>query len=197
LTVLRTESSRTSACPPSAGSPSGESLPAGPQAAEPSGDAFRRFMGRWPTGVGVIGMLDGGNECGMTANSLVSLSLSPLLVAVSVRLSSRAASLLLPSSGFAVSILAQGQEQLASWFARRERADHGDGEFSNISHGYAPRSGRPYLYDTVGFLDCVVEAQLTAGDHAVVIGRVEYLRALSDRPPLVFYRGGWSGVADA
>lgn len=183
-------------CPRSARAQPGESVPAEPPAGEPSAEAFRRFMGRWPTGVGVIGMLDAGNECGMTANSLVSVSLSPLLVAVSVGLASRAASVLVPSAVFAVSILAQGQERIASWFAWRERGDVRDGEFSGIPHGHAPCSGLPYLSDAVGFLACVVDTQLAAGDHAVIIGRVDYLRVLSARPPLVFYRGGWSGVAD-
>jgi flavin reductase (DIM6/NTAB) family NADH-FMN oxidoreductase RutF len=153
-------------------------------------------MGHWPTGVSVIGMQDAGNECGMTANSLVSVSLSPLLVAVSVRLSSRAARLLEPSAPFAVSILAHGQERFASWFAWRERGDHRDGEFAGIPHGHAPCSGLPYLHGAVGFLDGVVVTRLAAGDHAVILGKVGYLQVLSERPPLVFYRGGWSGVSD-
>lgn len=190
---MRTEPLGPPAAEPIAGSE--------PGVGEPSADAFRRFMGRWPTGVGVIGMLDAGTECGMTANSLVSVSLSPLLVAVSVRLSSRAASLLAPSAAFAVSILAHGQERIASWFAWRDRGarrdgDTRDGEFAGIPHSHAPCSGVPYLRDGVGFLHCVVDTRLPAGDHAVIIGRVGYLRVLSDQPPLVFYRGGWSGVAD-
>lgn len=157
-------------------------------------EAFRQFMGHWPTGVAVVGMLDAGSECGMTANSLVSVSLSPLMVALSVRLTSRAAGLLVPSAGFAVSILAQGQEPVATWFSGRERARAEGSEFAGVPHGCAPRSGAPYLRDAVGFLDCVVADRVTAGDHAVLICGVEYLRSLSGRSPLIFYRGAWTAV---
>lgn len=157
--------------------------------ADLTADAFRQFMGHWPTGVGVIGMLDAGAECGMTANSVVSVSLSPLLVAVSVRVSSRAAELLIPSAGFVVSILAQGQEWIATWFSSRERAYRDGGEFAGIPRGTSPCSAAPYLSDAVGFMDCAVADSVTAGDHAIVIGTVEYMQLLPERPPLVFYRG--------
>lgn len=165
-----------------------------PRLAGLTAETFRRFMGHWPTGVAVIGMRDAGTACGMTANSLVSVSLSPLVIAVSVRLASRAACLLVPSAGFAVSILAQGQEPIATWFARRDRACREDGEFAGIAHGFAPRSRTPYLRDAVGFLDCVVARRVDVGDHAVLIGVVEYLQLLSGEAPLVFYRGEWAAV---
>lgn len=97
-------------------------------AAAVTAEAFRRFMGGWPTGVAVIGMLDGAAECGMTANSLVSVSLSPLMISLSVSLTSRAAQLLVTSAGFAVSVLGQGQESAAAWFARQERVQADGGE---------------------------------------------------------------------
>jgi 3-hydroxy-9,10-secoandrosta-1,3,5(10)-triene-9,17-dione monooxygenase reductase component len=162
--------------------------------AELTAEAFRHFMGHWPTGVAVIGMLDAGTPCGMTANSLVSVSLSPLMIAVSVRLKSRAAHVLVPSAGFAVSILAQGQEPIATWFSGRQRARADSGEFAGIAHDSAPHSGAPYLRDAVGFLDCVVASQVTAGDHAVLIGLVKYLQPLSGLSPLLFYRGEWAAI---
>jgi 3-hydroxy-9,10-secoandrosta-1,3,5(10)-triene-9,17-dione monooxygenase reductase component len=164
-------------------------------AAAVTAEAFRRFTGGWPTGVAVIGMLDGAAECGMTANSLVSVSLSPLMISLSVCLTSRAAQLLVPSAGFAVSVLGQGQEPAAAWFAGQDRVRADGGEFAGFPRGRAPRSAAPYLRDAVGFLDCVVVSRVAAGDHALLIGAVEYLESLSGRASLVFYRGGWSALA--
>jgi flavin reductase (DIM6/NTAB) family NADH-FMN oxidoreductase RutF len=159
--------------------------------AGPSTGAFRRFMARWPTGVAVIGMLDGDTPCGMTANSLLSVSLEPLLIAVSVRRGSRTERLLSPETGFTVSILAEGQERLAAWFARGERADSPAGEFAGIGFAAAARSGAPYIRDAIGVLECVVVSRIQAGDHAILLSEVADLRPLAADRPLVFHGGGW------
>lgn len=157
-------------------------------------EGFRRFMGCWPTGVAVVGMLDGGACRGMTANSLVSVSLSPLMIAISVRGGSRADHLLTPDAGFTVSILADGQERLAAWFSRVERTRLAEGEFDGVPHGAAPRSGAPFIRGAVGFMDCVVASRVPAGDHVVLISTVQDLRPLAGRSPLAFYRGRWAAL---
>lgn len=159
-----------------------------------SAETFRRFMGRWPTGVAVVGMLDDGVPCGMTVNSLMSVSLEPLLIAVSVCRGSRADRLLHLSAGFTVSFLTEGQSALATWFARGDRFRSPEGEFAGVRFDAAPGSGAPYVQDATGAVEGAVAGRVEAGDHTILIGRVERLLPSSGSSPLLFHRGRWSAV---
>ena len=51
----------------------------------PDGDDLREVMRRFPTGVAVVTVDADGNRLGQTVSALVSLSLDPPLVGISIR----------------------------------------------------------------------------------------------------------------
>ncbi len=77
-------------------------------------------MGRFATGVTVVTTRVGDETGAMTANAVLSLSLSlePPLILVSVQRDSQMHQLLMRSDCFAVSILRQGDEELSQRFAK-------------------------------------------------------------------------------
>jgi flavin reductase (DIM6/NTAB) family NADH-FMN oxidoreductase RutF len=114
--------------------------------------------------------------------SLVSLSLEPPLVGVSVSKQASMHELLRRAGGFALSLLAGDQEAVAQHFAR------GVPPVAHW-HGIATRSGAagaPLIEEAIGWLECETRAEHAAGDHTLFVGEV--LRAEQGRsaPPLVY-----------
>ncbi len=123
-----------------------------------------------------------GERLGLTVGSLVSLSLSPPLVGVSVSRQAAMHELLRRTEGFALSLLAGDQEAIAQHFAR------GVPPLAHW-HGIATRpeaEGAPLLEDAIGWLECRTAAEHEAGDHTLFVGEV--LAAERGRPalPLVY-----------
>src|SRR3954464_10647654 len=82
------------------------------------GDELRAAMRRFPAGVALVTVAVDGQRLGITVGSLVSLSLEPALVGISIGLQS---SIYTPLSGagrFAVNLLSAEQIGLAQHFAR-------------------------------------------------------------------------------
>src|SRR5438309_9160991 len=75
-------------------------------------------MRRVPAGVAVVTVDVEGERLGLTVGSLLSLSLEPPLVGVSISCQAAMHELLRRAGGFALSLLAGGQEWLAQHFAR-------------------------------------------------------------------------------
>lgn len=149
-------------------------------------------MGRLPTGVTVVTARDGeGTPCGLTVNAFTSVSLDPPLVLVCIDRASASHDVLLEAGRFGVNILSRDQADLAERFSR----DPSDLRFDGIPWEPAPL-GPPILPDTVGWLACSVTQSHRAGDHTILVGRVEDMD-MSDREPLVFHRGAWFGVGPA
>ncbi len=90
---------------------------------------------------------------------------------------------------FGVNVLARQHEP--SPCATPPEADR----FAGID--WDPGSGVPLLRDALASLDCEVIAEQPAGDHWIVVGRVDDLRISDVRDPLVFFAGAFGGVAPA
>src|ERR1044072_7641372 len=79
---------------------------------------LRALMRRFPHGVAVLTVDAEGERLGLTVASMVSLSLEPPLVGVAVDRQAAMHELLRRAGGFALSLLADGQDWLAQHFAR-------------------------------------------------------------------------------
>jgi len=77
------------------------------------------------SGVAVISAQDpeSGKPRGMTANALMSVSLEPPLIVVSVRRRARLHAALQAAGGYGVTVLGEGQEVQARRFLRRSPSD--------------------------------------------------------------------------
>ena len=150
-------------------------------------DEFRAALGRFATGVTVITVETAeGRVHGMTANAFCSVSLRPPLVLVCVDHLAETYLHLRERKQFGVSMLKQGQEALAEFFADPER--NADAAYRlGIRYG-SMKDGIPILEDALANLDCRMVAAHDAGDHTIFVAQVREV-TLGDGAPLLYFRG--------
>lgn len=156
--------------------------PAPPPPVDPT--EFRRVMGMFATGVTVVTAEVGGEAHGMTANAVMSVSLDPLLVCVSVNRRARMDGFLERAGGYAVNILAQDQQALSQFFAGAWKPA------TPPEHRLVPWIGGPRLVGCLAAVGCRIEGALEGGDHRIFLGRVLGLyRAEGALNPLLYFGG--------
>lgn len=157
-----------------------------PHAVDPL--TMRSAIGRFATGVAVVTTSAGGTPHGMTVNSLTSVSLDPPLLLVCLTVGARSTHAVSEAGRFAVNILSARQEHLALRFAKRGEDHFADLDVTTGGHSVA------IIPDAFAHLECVVEQEIVAGDHLVVIGRV--IRVCErDGEPLGFLGGKFGDIA--
>ena len=146
--------------------------------------AYRDTMGQFCTGVVIVAGLNDGKLVGFAAQSFVSLSLEPPLVAVCPALTSTSWPLIRAAGKFSINMLAADQEQISNTFAEAGKA---------AQVGWATNAaGVPILDDAMAYVECRLAAEHPAGDHTVAVGEV--LGFGTSRPqaePLIYFRGGY------
>lgn len=154
--------------------------------AESVGSKFRQVLGQYPTGVCVIGAMDGDKPVGMTVGTFTSVSMEPPLVAFLPQKTSTTWPLVQRSGRFCVNVLSWEQEHLC-----RQMARPSDQKFVGVD--WTPSGlGSPIIDGGVAWIDCEIVDVIDAGDHWIVLGAVNDLDVVSrDALPLVFFRGGY------
>jgi flavin reductase (DIM6/NTAB) family NADH-FMN oxidoreductase RutF len=149
-------------------------------------DEFRAVLGRFPSGVTVVTTSgqDGSNQ-GMTVSAFCSVSLNPPLVLICIEKSASVHPALIASSGFLVNILSADQEQIARRFSIIDID-----RFEGIGYSKSG-SGHAVLDDVLGVIECTTFALHDAGDHTIIVGKVDTASARSGTP-LLYYRGGYA-----
>jgi flavin reductase (DIM6/NTAB) family NADH-FMN oxidoreductase RutF len=148
---------------------------------------LRALMRRFPHGVAVLTVDAEGERLGLTVASVVSLSLEPPLVGVAVDRQAAMRELLRRAGGFALSLLADGQEWLAQHFARGVPP-------IAMWHGIASRegaAGAPLLVGALGWLECRLVSEHETGDHSLFVGEVLSVELGEPAPPLVHVESGY------
>jgi flavin reductase (DIM6/NTAB) family NADH-FMN oxidoreductase RutF len=135
-----------------------------------NGEDLRALMRRFPAGVAVVTVDTGAQREGITVGSVVSLSLEPPLVGVSIARQSPMHELLRAAETFGVSLLAADQAELARHFAR--------GGMPPLVrfHDVAVRSGRlaaPLLERAAGWLECRLAQEVDVSTHTFFVATVE------------------------
>jgi len=133
--------------------------------------AFASYM----TGVTVVtAKTDDGGYVGFTANSFTSVSLEPplLLICPGKHLSSFDA--FAKAENFAVNILAQDQEAISNRFASSK------GDRFSETDWQADGFGSPIIEGVAACFSCSTFQRIDAGDHMILIGRVEAFQQNSD-----------------
>ncbi|NRF07078.1 flavin reductase family protein [Agrobacterium pusense] len=127
-------------------------------------DAFGAFM----TGVTVVTTTNAeGDPIGFTANSFSSVSLDPPLLLVCLAKSSRNYQTLMTAPGFAVNILSEDQKDVSNTFARPV-----EDRFAAVDWQKGP-FGSPVFAGVAAWFDCSAHDRVDAGDHVILIGKVE------------------------
>ena len=154
---------------------------------------FRRLMGLFTTGVCVVSVArPGGAIAAMTVNSFVSVSLDPMLVCWSLQNGSSQFDTYAGADRFAVSILSEGQGDLARRYAARgdSQLRHDDFEWS--------ADGLPVIRSALGHIECSRWSQYPAGDHVMILGEVTGLAPAHGfdavPAPLGFFNGQFCSI---
>ena len=147
-------------------------------------------MGNFATGVVVVTGLSGGEPVGFAAQSFVSLSLDPPLVAFSPGKSSSSWPRIRDTGSFGINILGQDQQGVCN-----DMAQSGQDKFANVSWR-SGGTGAPMLADVLAFIECSIEAEHDAGDHTIVVGRVQdYQRVRNEAATLLYFRSMYGSFA--
>src|SRR6266852_6014071 len=151
-----------------------------------SSEQFRDAMAHLPAGVVVISARIDDEYRGLTASSLVSISLDPPLVLVGLERESATRAAVLETKAFNVSVLTRAQEFIADRFAGRAPAV----DWRTLRH-HLGNNGIPLLDGCAAWLECRVTQSHPAGDHDIVIGEVESAEIGAGDPLTLWDRGFW------
>ncbi len=153
---------------------------------------FRSVLAHFPSGiVAITGRNTSGEPVGMAVSSFTSVSLDPPLVGFFPGKTSSTFPLIAEHGTFCVNVLAAGQEGIC----RALSASGGD-KFATIGWHPGPH-GDPVIDGVVAWIGCSIEAVHDAGDHHIVIGRVDDLAADTSVDPLLFFRSRYHDLTAA
>jgi flavin reductase (DIM6/NTAB) family NADH-FMN oxidoreductase RutF len=148
----------------------------------------RALFRRWPAGVSVVIAEVDGRRHGLTVSSLVSLSLDPPLVGISIAHQASLHELLRDAGDWGVSMLSGDQEWLAQHFARSVPP-------IALWNGIDVREDDPRLLkDAAGWLVARTVDQITTGDHTFFVGDVVSMEVGRAPSSLTYVHHGYKQV---
>ena len=154
----------------------------------PEARSFRDALGRFATGVAFVTAAPDGEPAGLIVNSLASVSLEPPMVSFCPSRSSLTWSRMRRAKRFGVNVLGRQHERFAI-----RAAPAGAERFAGLNWGLGPR-GVPLLTDALATLECEIHAEHPAGDHWIVVGRVDHVHTSSLKDPVVFFAGAFRAL---
>jgi len=144
--------------------------------------AFRRAVSQLPTGVCVVTAQNDAGPVGCTVNAVMSLSVQPPSLVVSLGAAGATASQVVSAGRFAVNVLAYRDRALVPKFAvgsMRER-------FAGVEWHSAV--GAPVLSGASVAFVCEVSEVVCVLDHALIVGRVLWTREGAAVPTVLYRR---------
>ena len=147
-------------------------------------------MRRFPSGIAVVTLVAAGRPQGVTVGSLVSLSLEPALVGVSIGHHSQLHEPLREVGRFVVNVLAGDQAHVAQHFARSVPP-------IALWGGVATRPSdlpEPLLDGAVAWLECRARSSFEAGDHTIFVADVLSIELGRAGPGLAYVGGEYRSV---
>ncbi len=158
---------------------------------------FKSVMGHFATGVSIVTAIDAdtGKPLGFTAQSFLSLSIDPPLVAVSPALASSSWPKIAKADGLCINILGADQEALCRGFATPS-----DDKFAGVGWRASHTTGAPIIDGSLAWIDGRIEATYPGGDHEIVVISVLDLGEATSEGggvagPLLFYRAGFGSFS--
>lgn len=143
---------------------------------------LRQAFSCFPSGVTSLCAMVDDSPSGMAASSFTSVSMEPALVAVCIATTSTTWPGLATAPRIGLSVLGSGHGAVA----RRLASKNGD-RFADVQWT-ATDSGAVYVHNSPLWLECRLYDVVGAGDHDIVILRIEGLSIQPDVQPMVFHR---------
>ncbi len=155
--------------------------------AEPGAEQ-RSLFRRWPSGVSVVVAETGGRRHALTVSSLVSLSLEPRLVGISIAKEASLHELLRDAGEWSASLLGGDQQELAKHFARSVPP-------IALWEGIAVRADDPRLLEgAAGWLRARTIAEHEVGDHTFFVGELLELEEGGAATSLAYVHRGYRAL---
>lgn len=149
---------------------------------------LRNALGNFATGVCVVVAENEDHQyVGMTINSFSSVSLDPSLVLWSIKRESHSYSLFSQAEKYVINVLSNDQRAISSKYARY--GDHLIGDDEILMNGVTP-----VIRGSISYFECKKWCSLEAGDHDVLIGKVNKFDARWDQEPLIFFNGQYREI---
>lgn len=143
---------------------------------------MRHTLAGFSTGLSVVAAEIDGQIVGMPANSLVSVSLDPPLVSVSIAHASTTWPLLRRAKRWGISVLGVGQEQVLNDLRRPAPSRFEDIEMEVWGEA-------AFVAGSLATIEVAPRTAIEAGDHTLMLLEVINLERDEDREPLVFFGG--------
>jgi flavin reductase (DIM6/NTAB) family NADH-FMN oxidoreductase RutF len=151
--------------------------------------ALRQAFGCFPSGVTAVCALIGGRPVGLAASSFTTVSLDPPLVSVCAQNTSSTWPILRSADRVGISVLGEHQQEACRRLASKD-SDRFEGvDWSADDAGAVLVDGAPLR------MSCTVESELEAGDHRIVVLRIEGIEADATVAPLVFHGSTYRRLA--
>ncbi|WP_213572938.1 flavin reductase family protein [Rhodococcus sp. USK13] len=144
--------------------------------------SLREAFSHVPSGVVAVCAEVDGERVGMAASTFVPVSLDPPLVAFCVQNTSSTWPKLAGLARIGISVLGEVHDTAARVLAAKT-GDRFEGLTTETSDG-----GAVFVGGASVWLDTTVSEQVPAGDHAVVLLKINEVRVQPDVEPIVFHR---------
>jgi len=141
---------------------------------------FKKTLSTFATGIVVVATKNNSILYGKTINSFSSLSLSPPLVLFSLDKKSTKLKIFKESKTISINILSNKQEMISNNFAKKNP------NWKEIDYDVL-KNGNPIIKNCVSNLDCIIEDNLTKGDHIIFICKVVKVLNNKKLKPLIYY----------
>ena len=153
---------------------------------------LRQCFGNFLTGITVVTTHHQDTPIGFTANSFSSVSLDPPLLLVCIDNGSDNFNAFTQAKTFGINILADDQADMSNRFSSMM-----ENRFDGVSW-HLSEHGNPELEGISAFFDCSLETTHVAGDHTILIGRVQDCYT-TDKKGIGYYQGRYvhAQAADA
>jgi flavin reductase (DIM6/NTAB) family NADH-FMN oxidoreductase RutF len=148
----------------------------------------RALFRRWPAGVSVVVAEVDGRRAGLTVSSLLSVSLEPRLVGISISVEASLHELLREAGEWTASFLSGEQEHLAQHFARGVPP-------IALWNGIDVRQDDPRLLTgAAGWLTARTVGELPTGDHTFFVAELESVEEGNAESSLVYLHRGYHAL---
>ncbi len=151
---------------------------------------LRDVYGAFPTGVTAVCGHDGRSPIGMAATSFTPVSIDPPLVSICIQSTSETWPQLRRLDHIGVSVLNEFQESVCRSLATKS----GD-RFAEVSWRRDDNDAI-FIDESLAWLDCTIDQEIHAGDHMMILLRVESLWHEPLGAPLIFHRSEYRQLRD-
>ena len=151
---------------------------------------YRQAWRRFPTGVSVVTTRSpDGAPYATTANALLSVSLEPLLLLLSVATGGNTCDYLRKEGCFGVNFLRGDQAEVADFYARAAPEERRTLPEAHRTH----ESGVALLDKALVGMVCHIEQTVEAGDHTLFVAAVEHVE-VREGDALLFHEGHYGSA---